>query len=71
METLKQALGRLSPTDPQRIPLAQQLTNLETTVSEPSRLSLRAKSAPASSASAATGRCCNWPSSGFAPKRQN
>jgi hypothetical protein len=41
METLKQALGRLSPTDPQRIPLAQQLTNLETTVSEPSRLSLR------------------------------
>lgn len=41
METLKQALGRLSPTDPQRVPLAQQLTNLETTVSEPSRLSLR------------------------------
>ena len=41
METLKQALGRLSPTDPQRVPLAQQLVNLETTVSEPSRLSLR------------------------------
>lgn len=41
LETLKQALGRLSPTDPQRIPLAQQLTMLEAAVSEPSRLSLR------------------------------
>ena len=41
LETLKQALGRLSPTDPQRIALAQQLSKLEATVSEPSRLSLR------------------------------
>jgi hypothetical protein len=41
LETLKQALGRLSPIDPRRIPLAQQLATLETTVSEPSCLSLR------------------------------
>ena len=41
LETLKQALGRLSPTDPQRLALAQQLTTLEATVSEPARFSLR------------------------------
>jgi hypothetical protein len=41
METLKQAIGRLSPTDPQRIALTQQLTTLEGRVSEPSRLSCR------------------------------
>jgi len=41
METMKQALGQLSPTDPKRAPLAQQLAALETSVSEPSRLSLR------------------------------
>lgn len=41
METLKQAIGRLSPTDPQRIALTRQLTALEGSVSEPSRLSCR------------------------------
>lgn len=41
VETLKQALGRLSPTDPKRMALAQQLSSLEATVSEPSRLSCR------------------------------
>jgi hypothetical protein len=41
LETLKQALGRLSPTDPNRVALLQQLVTLEGTVSEPSRLSLR------------------------------
>ncbi|MCE9526816.1 MAG: retroviral-like aspartic protease family protein [Planctomycetales bacterium] len=41
METLKQALGRLSPTDPQRTALTQQLAALETNISEPSRLSCR------------------------------
>lgn len=41
METLKQAIGRLSPTDPQRALLTQQLSTLEGNVSEPSRLCCR------------------------------
>jgi hypothetical protein len=41
LDALRQALGRLSPTDPKHIALAQQLATLESTVSEPSRLSLR------------------------------
>jgi hypothetical protein len=41
LETLQQALGRLSPTDPQRGALVRLRSALEETVSEPSRLSLR------------------------------
>jgi hypothetical protein len=41
LEALKQGIGRLSPTDPKRIALAEQLATLESTVSEPSRFSLR------------------------------
>jgi hypothetical protein len=41
MEALKQAIGRLSPTDPQRLALSQKLTALEGSVCEPSRLSCR------------------------------
>lgn len=41
METLKQAIGKLSPTDPQRAAITQQLTSLERNVSEPSRLCCR------------------------------
>ena len=41
LKTLQQALVRLSPSDPKRIPLAQQLSALEATASEPSRLSCR------------------------------
>ncbi len=41
LETLRQTLGRLSPTDPQRVAITQQLTSLEATVAEPARLSLR------------------------------
>lgn len=41
METLKQAIGKLSPTDPQRAAIIQQLAALERNVSEPSRLCCR------------------------------
>ncbi|MGI8978816.1 MAG: hypothetical protein ACR2FY_06295 [Pirellulaceae bacterium] len=41
LETLKQALTRLSTSDPKRAPLAQQVAALENTVSEPARLSCR------------------------------
>lgn len=41
LEAIRKALGQLSPTDPKHIALAQQLATLESTVSEPSRLSLR------------------------------
>lgn len=41
VEALKQALARLSPGDPKRIPLQQQLAALEKSFSEPARLSCR------------------------------
>jgi hypothetical protein len=42
LEALRQALGRLSPSDPKRVPLAQQLATVEATACEPARLSASA-----------------------------